>query len=140
VKSTRIRDYNAVRFCVKANEANECSVRNQRRARGKAEETPTPVGGGELELIECTIETCLFVEIKCVHYIANTRTHVHVHVYIINIYIREPQTHTRTHIWGKNCCREEETIILVFLFLFFFSSAKQVDNLTPGRVLHRELL
>lgn len=34
VKSTRIRDYNAVRFYVKANEANECSVRNQQRRGG----------------------------------------------------------------------------------------------------------
>lgn len=39
-RSTRIRDYNVVRFCVKANEANECSVRNQR---GKAEEMPPSV-------------------------------------------------------------------------------------------------
>lgn len=93
-------------------------------ARGTAEEIPTPVGGdGELELIECTIETCLFVEIKCVHYIANTHT-------------QPRQTHER--VWGKNCCREGE-IILVF-FILFFSSAKQVDNLTLIRVLHRELL
>lgn len=114
MKGTRIRDYNAVRFCVKANEANECSVRNQRQ--GKAEEIPTP-DGGELELIECTIETCLFVEIKCVHYIANTRAE-----------------QTDTHMGEKLLLGRRNNIGL------FSPSSKQVDNLTLKRVLHRELL
>jgi len=111
MKSTRIRDYNVVRFYVKANEANECSVRNQRRRGGTAEEIPTPVGGGELELIECTIETCLFVEIKCVHYIANTHTHT-----LACAHTQPRQTHER--VWGKNCCREGEIILVFFIFFF----------------------
>lgn len=93
-RSTRIRDYNVVRFCVKANEANECSVRNQRgKGRGNA-----AVGGGELELIECTIETCLFVEIKCVHYIVNTHTHTYTRIKHIFI-------HTNVHMEGKIAIR-----------------------------------
>jgi len=74
-------------------------------ARGTAEEIPTPVGGGELELIECTIETCLFVEIKCVHYIANTHTHTHTHAYARRAHTA--QTDTRTY-GGKIAAGKEK--------------------------------
>ena len=82
-------------------------------ARGTAEEIPTPVGGGELELIECTIETCLFVEIKCVHYIANTHTRARG---------RTHRADRHTNVWGKNCCREGEIILVFFFFIFTFFS------------------
>lgn len=70
---------------------------------GAAEEIPTPVGGGELELIECTIETCLFVEIKCVHYIANTHTHTHTHMRV-----RAPTAQTDTRTYGGKIAAGKE--------------------------------
>lgn len=109
---------------------------------GNAEETPTPVGGGELELIECTIETCLFVEIKCVHYIANAHTHTHTYTPERRRTHTRAQTHTFTYLYayGGKLLPGRSNNIGLFIFFFFFPSAKQVDNLTLTRVLHRELL